>query len=251
MLISNFRGNYAFLRGGKPYSAGVVAADGFAIEHVRLSRPVPWRAGFELVDAHLLAADRPRAALCAIALRSPAPFTFEGFKEFNSAYVDVLKTWDILVDGVNPVARTNVAPEVQPPAEPLLYSFACTIPSERAITSFVVAGGGELPDGSFDSRDIVRRADTSSDALAAKADFVLGLMEGRLHGLGASWDQVTATNIYTVHDVHALLAKVILPRIGDAARHGVTWHYTRPPIVEIEYEMDVRGGTREIILQVG
>ena len=38
----------------------------------------------------------------------------------------------------------------------------------------------------------------------------------------------------------------ILPRLGAAKRHGVTWHYTRPPIVSIEYEMDVRGGTRDI-----
>jgi hypothetical protein len=76
-------------------------------------------------------------------------------------------------------------------------------------------------------------------------------MERRLQGIGASWSQVTATNIYTVYDVNAMLATVILPRIGAAAQHGVTWHYTRPPIVGIEYEMDVRGGTREITLQVG
>ena len=59
------------------------------------------------------------------------------------------------------------------------------------------------------------------------------------------WDDVTVTNVYTVHDVNALLAAEILPRIGPAARHGVTWHYTRPPIVSIEYEMDLRGCSRE------
>jgi len=251
MLLPNEKGGYSFLRGGKPYSAGVIAADGFAIEHVRLSTPVRWRAGFALVDAHLRDVGRPRAALCAIALRSPAPFTFDGFKEFNDGYVDVLKSWDILVDGVNPVARTNVAPEIQPPAEPSLYSFAYTTPSKSATPSFVVAGGGELPDGSFDPLDIVRRNETSSDALAAKAEFVLGLMEHRLRGLGASWSHVITTNIYTVYDINAMLATVVLPRIGAAAQHGVTWHYTRPPIVGIEYEMDVRGGTREIALQVG
>jgi hypothetical protein len=59
------------------------------------------------------------------------------------------------------------------------------------------------------------------------------------------------TNIYTVHDVNALLAKVVLPRIGSASQYGLTWYYTRPPIIGIEYEMDLRGGTRETILQAG
>jgi hypothetical protein len=250
MILLNEQGGYSFLRGAKPYSAGVVAADGFTIEHVRLSTPIPWKAGAELLESHLRAAGRPRTALCAIALRSPAAFTFQGFKEFNDAYVNLLKSWDILVDGVNPIARTNVAPEFHPPAEPSLHSFAYTAPAKRGAASFVVAGGGELPDGSFDPLDIVCRNDTTPGAMARKAEFVLGLMEGRLHGLGVSWDQVTHTNIYTVHDVNALLAAVVLPRIGVAAGHGVTWHYSRPPILGIEYEMDVRGGTRETLLQV-
>jgi hypothetical protein len=91
----------------------------------------------------------------------------------------------------------------------------------------------------------VRPAETSPEALAVKARFVLDLMERRVHGLGASWGDVTVTNIYTVHDVNALLAPEILPRLGGAGQHGVTWHYARPPIVSIEYEMDLRGGTGE------
>ena len=250
MMLPNLQGGYSFLRGAKPFSAGVVAQTGFAIEHVSLSRGVPWKAGFELLDAHLRAAGRPRAALCAIALRSPAAFTFSGFQEFNNAYADLLKSWDLLVDGVNPIARTNVAPEFQPPAEPSLHSFAYTVPAEGVAVSFVVAGGGELPDGSFDPADIVRRDDTTPGAMAEKTEFVLGLMEGRLQGLGVSWDRVTHTNIYTVQDVGALVRAVVLPRIGAAAWHGVTWHYSRPPIVGLEYEMDVRGAARETVLQV-
>ncbi|SPF42259.1 conserved hypothetical protein [Candidatus Sulfopaludibacter sp. SbA4] len=242
MLIQNSRGGYSFLKGGAAYSAGVVAADGFTIEHVRLAHPVPWRAGFEQVDAHLGAAGRPRAALCAIALRSPAPLSFDGFREFNRGYVEVLKSWDVMADGVNPVARTNVAPELDPPGEPSLYSFACTVPATGTPLSFVVAGAGEVPDG---SSDVVCAGETSPDAMAAKARFVLGLIEQRLHGLGAAWNDVAVTNIYSVHDVNALLHSEILPRIGPAAAHGVTWHYSRPPIVSIEYEMDVRGGTRD------
>jgi len=102
-----------------------------------------------------------------------------------------------------------------------------------------------LPEGSLDPEHVVRRAETSPEALAAKARFVLDLMERRLHGLGASWNDVTVTNIYTVHDLNALLASEILPRLGGAGQHGVTWHYARPPIVSIEYEMDLGGGTGE------
>jgi len=140
MLLSNRRGGYSFLRGGSAYSAGVVAAPSFAIEHVRLAHALPLTAGFELVDAHLRGAERPRAALCAMALRSPEPFSLDGFKEFNAGYVGVLKSWDILGDGINPVARTNVAPGVDPPCEPSLYSFAYTVPAQSAALSFCSVG---------------------------------------------------------------------------------------------------------------
>ena len=250
MLLSNSRGGFSFLRGGSAYSAGAVAEPGFVIEHVRLARAIPLEAGFALVKAHLRAAGRPLAALCAIALRSPEPFSFAGFREFNAVYVGILKAWEILVDGVNPVARTNVAPAINPPSEPSLYSFAYTTPAEAASTSFVVSGAGELPEGASSPDGVVRCGETSPDAMAAKARCVLGLLDGRLRGLGANWHQVTATNIYTVHDVNALLAAEILPHIGPAGQYGVAWHYARPPIVTIEYEMDLFGGTRETVIPI-
>ena len=50
MLLTNPRGNYSFLKGIGPYSGGVAAAHGFAIEHVKLSHTVPWKAGFDHVE---------------------------------------------------------------------------------------------------------------------------------------------------------------------------------------------------------
>jgi hypothetical protein len=41
---------------------------------------------------------------------------------------------------------------------------------------------------------------------------------------------------------------VLLPRIGTAALKGMTWHYSRPPIVDIEFEMDLRGVAREMVI---
>ena len=248
MRIVNPKGNYSFLKGISPYSAGAVAARGFAIEHARFQPALPLRAGFAAVDRRLKTLGRPRQSLCGIELRSPRPFTFQGFADFNAGYVDILKSWEILQDGLNPVARTNVAPEVDPPGEPLLYGFSYTVPSDRTAITFVVAGAGELPEDSLDPHDVVRRGEDSPDALAAKARFVLGLMESRMRELGADWRDVTTTDVYTVHDIRPLLEPVILPRIGAAGRHGITWHYSRPPIVSIEYEMDLRGCRREVVV---
>lgn len=249
MLIENPSGNYSFLKGISPYSAGVVASAGFEIEHARFLRPVPLRQGFDLAARRLAELGRPRQALCAMALRSPKPFSFRGFNEFNAGYVDVLKSWKILLEGgLNPVARTNVAPEIDPPGEPSLYSFSYTIPSKTKAATFVVAGAGELPEGSLDPHDVVRRGETSPAALVEKARFVMGLMDGRVRGLGVTWDLATATEIYTVHPVCEFLAKEVLGRMGAGKQHGVIWHFTRPPIDSIEYEMDLRGVRREIVL---
>jgi hypothetical protein len=248
MRIDNRAGGYSFLRGISPYSAGVVAAPGFEIEHVRLDRSLPLERGFQAIETYLAAQYRRRQALCAIELRSPRPFTFRGFQDFNQQYVDILKRWGILLDGLNPVARTNVAPAVDPPAVPSLYAFSITIPAENAPPAFVVAGAGELPEGSLDPHDVVRKGESSADAIRVKARFVVGLISARLAGLGVTWAHASATQIYTVHDIHPFLAGEVLGRMREAARIGVNWQYARPPIESIEYEMDVRGCPREVIL---
>ena len=246
MLLNFDTGGYRFLKGGFPYSRGVSAAPGFSIAHVRFHAPVPLAEGFERMRAHLASANRPLTALCAMELRSPAPFSFEGFKDFNKGYVAVLEQWGIVRDGLNPVARTNVAPEVSPPAEPSLYAFSYTVPGNGASGNFVVSGGGEWPDGSRDPMDVVRRNDVSADGLREKIRFVMGLMEDRMTGLGATWDTSTCMQIYTVHDIHPFVADEIVAR--GRGRHGFIWHYARPPIVTIEYEMDVRGVSQELAI---
>src|SRR5690348_13634893 len=161
MRIDNPKGGYAFLKGISPYSAGVIALPGFEIEHVKLDPALALKRGFEAMDAHLKARGRPSQALCAVELRSPRPFTFHGFNQFNEGYVALLKSREILLDGANPVARTNVAPEIEAPTEPVVYGFSITVPAEGAPPSFVVAGAGELPEGSLDPHDVVRCGETS------------------------------------------------------------------------------------------
>ncbi|MEP6539406.1 MAG: RidA family protein [Bryobacteraceae bacterium] len=248
MLIENTKGGYSFLKGSAPYSAGVVASSGFRIEHARLSKPLPIAAAFERIDAHLKALGRPSQALCAMELRSPKPYTFQGFGDFNAGYVKFLEKRDIPVNGLNPVARTNVAPEIAPPSEPVIYACSYTVPSRQASHSFVVAGAGELPEGTnIDPHDVIRRGETSPDALLEKAKFVLGLMDGRVKNLGMKWDDVTTVDVYTIHNIHPFLASQIVPKVGNA-HHGITWHYTRPPITSIEFEMDVRGCPNELVI---
>jgi hypothetical protein len=128
MLIANPRGGYSFIKGIAPYSGGVVAADGFEIVHACFRQPVPLKQGFDRVTAHLGEIKRPMQALCGMELRSPRPFSFQGFNDFNAGYVGVLKSWEVFLDGVNPIARTNVAPEIGAPAEPSLFQSCSSRP---------------------------------------------------------------------------------------------------------------------------
>jgi len=247
MLVSQDRGLYRFLPGGEPYSAGAVAMTGAEVVHATLAAPVPWRAGFALIERHLAGLGRPRAALCAVQLRLPAPLSFEGFADFNRGYRALLADWGLLVDGQNPIARTNVAPVVGAPPEPSLYACSYTVPAEPGTpTTFVVAGSGELQPGLRSAEAIVRRGETSSEAMREKAAYVMGVMAERLAGLGVGWAGVNAVSIYTPHPIEPFVLDTVLRPMGLAAVHGLRVFPSRPPIVGLEYEMDVRGVRREI-----
>jgi len=239
-------GGYAYLKGGFPYSQGMRAADGYAVERVRFSHLMPLAQGFAAIEAHLARHARPLTALCAVELRSPKPFSMNGFSDFNRGYVAVLERWGLFRDGLNPVARSNVAPQIDPPAQPSFYAFSYTFPSEDSRPSFVVAGSGEWPEGGRFPQDIAARGDLSTAGIAVKARCVLDTMQRRLAGLGVTWQDATATQVYTVHDIHPVLAEQFLPRAGNGG--GLTWHYCRPPIEELEFEMDVRGVAFERVL---
>jgi len=242
-------GGYRFIAHAFQYSGGVAAAPGFAIERARLAQMLPLAQGFDAIEAHLKNRGRPPSAFCACELRSPAQFTDAGFVAFNRHYVERLESWGIFRDEVNPVARSNVCPEIDPPATPSLYAFCYTMPAEAgyARTDFVAAGSGEANGASGPYADrIVRRGDISPDGLREKARFVLGAMERRMGVLGRSWAEVTATQLYTVFDIYPALAEEFVQRGATAA--GLTWHYARPPVLGLDVEVDVRGLSQEIVL---
>jgi hypothetical protein len=248
MLRDCVSGGYRFLPGIPAFSSGVIALPGREIVHATLAGPVPWREGFALIERHLRDVARPRTALCGIELRSPVPFTFEGFAVFNEGYRSLLAEWGILVDGENPIPRTNVAPVAAAPAEPSLYAFSYTVPGTTPAPTFVVAGAGEMRDRGRGAEGIVRHGDTSPDAMREKARFVMGVMQERLRALGGDWGRVTAIDVYTAQPVHAFLVDEILRPAGAAAIHGVRWFPSRPPIQGLEFEVDLRGVARELVL---
>ncbi|WP_407704037.1 2-amino-5-chloromuconate deaminase CnbZ [Zeimonas arvi] len=243
-------GGFRFIPAVSQYSGGVAAEPGFRIERARFSKVVPLREGFERIERHLASIGRPGTAFCACELRSPAPFTEQGFREFNAVYLVTLRRWGLMGDdGVNPVARSNVCPDLDPPAEPGFHAFSYTVPDANAAPSFIVAGSGEAPEGKGDYRDnVIARGDLSPEGLRTKARWVLGEMENRLRTLGFGWGDCTATQVYTVHDIHPFIGDELVRR--GAMRAGLTWHFNRPPILELEYEMDCRGVPLERVLAV-
>jgi hypothetical protein len=213
----------------------------------RFTHALPLPEGFRAIEAHIKAAGRPLTSFCACELRSPKPFTEQGFLEFNRSYVQTLERWGLYKDGRNPVARTNVCPAYEAPAEPSFYAFSYTVPARSARGSFIVAGSGEAPEGKGDYRHhMIRPNDVSPDGLREKMRFVMGEMENRLRALGLGWRDAASTQVYTVRDVGALVEKEIFAR--GAAPGGLSWHFCRPPVAGLDFEMDVRSASQELLL---
>jgi hypothetical protein len=241
-LISFPDGGFAFLEGVFPYSQGVVALPGFAIERARFARPVPVAEGFARIAEHLARLGRPKTAFCACELRSTRPFTFAGFAEFNVGYVAVLEDWGLYRDGLNPVARSNVAPVLDPPAVPSFHAFCYAVPASDAGPTFVVAGSAEWPEGGAFPEDIVARGDTSEAGIAMKAAWVLDTTEARMRGLGGfGWKDATVVQVYTA-------LRFPVEQVARRAGHTLVWNYSRPPIEGLEFEMDARCVRTERVL---
>ena len=248
--VSTFKpGNYRYIRGPFQYSAGVMAEPGFTLQRVRFAEPVPVAQGFERIEAHLEAAGRPLGAFCACELRSPEPFSDQGFIDFNRVYVGTLERWGIFRDDDNPVARSNVCPEGRGPSEPSFAAFTYTVPDTSGASSpaFVIAGSAEARETQeLYSQRTVRHGDTTADGLREKACFVLDVMQQRMAAFDMSWSDVTATQVYTVFDLYPFLADEMVSR--GALPHGLTWYYARPPVHGLDFEMDVRRVLAEFVI---
>jgi hypothetical protein len=64
--------------------------------------------------------------------------------------------------------------------------------------------------------------------------------------LGFGWADVTATQVYTIFNIHALLADEFVRR--GAISGGLTWHFARPPVLGLDFEVDVRDVAHELVI---
>lgn len=254
--------DYAYLHGGPAFSAGVIALPGYEIVRARFSHLLPLDDGFEAIAAHLRQRKRPLTALCGAELRSPRPFSLGGFGDFNAKYVAVLRQWGLLRDDAIPVARSNVCPLYDPPAEPSFHAFCYTAPigaahagllttsdhtpDSPAPRGFVLSGFTEWLEGTPFPDAVVAHADTSPQGLAQKVAFILGGLERNTAALGAQWPALTAVQIYTVHEFGALVRSQFAAR--SLTRVGLEWHVCRPPVDGLDFEIDVRGVRREHVV---
>lgn len=240
-------GNYRFIPAVFQYSSGAAAHDDYEIERVRFDRLVPLAEGFALAAKFIQDAGRPLTAFCACELRSPAAFSEDGFRAFNLHYVKTLSEWGIFDGTTNPVARSNVCPEIDPPSEPSFYAFSFTRPTRSGKPTFVIAGGAEAREGAgtYPER-IVRYRETGPDALREKVRMTTSHMEKRMAEFGFGWKETTAVQAYSIRDFHHALPDELV-RHG-ALRSGLTWHFARPPVVDLEYEMDCRRVIREMVV---
>lgn len=238
-------GCYRFVPSVFQYSAGAAALPGYRVVRETLTAPVPVAQGFEMIEARLNARGLPLTRFCACELRSPGQFTDAGFKAFNELYVITLKKWGIMGDDrVNPVARSNVCPEIGAPAEPSFYAFSYVTDGDGP-PSAVISGGAEARGGAGAYAErIVRYEETTVDALQEKVLFVVGEMQRRLRLLGFDWRETSAVQAYSVHDFHHVMAAM---GEREVLNKGLTWHYARPPVIGLEYEMDCRIVAEELV----
>lgn len=243
-------GGYRYLPGGFQYCAAVQALPGHGIERVALERPVPMAQGFALIEAYLQQQGRPLGSLCAIEMRSPAPMAEPEFVAFNRAYVQTLERWGLYRDERNPVARCNLIPATDAPAEASLHAFSHTVPAPAArVGDFISSGAAECPDRPNYRASIVRLGETSPDALRDKLRFALGDLESRLVALGLQWRDVAQTRLYTVHDLHPFFGPEFAAR--GALAGGLQWHWVRPPVQDLEIELDALRVSTQRLLPAG
>lgn len=246
--VSEFApGNYKYIVSpGGPFSSGVAALPGYALRRVRLMRPIPMADGFAFIKKHLEREGRPVTALAACELRSPAAMTGEQFQAFNGEYLKTLHQWGCKAGDINPLARSNLAPITEVPSEAMFFAFTYTVPESGASGDFLISGKPEIRDGAPPSERIVGGRDVSLKGLEIKARFVMNAMRERVAALGCDWSKVTAAQIYTVHDIRPLLDTVFAE--DKVSQIGLTWYPAWPPVIGMEFEVDVRSVRTELVI---
>jgi hypothetical protein len=250
-LIPNARGGYRFLPGPPFLSLAVLASEGFEIVRATLRRPRPFAEGLAAIEKYLSEVGRPLHALCGLELRFGHQTTRADFGAFNSEYIERMRTARLLVADSVPIARTNVA--MAGVDQRRIFAFSYTVPvsgaTPRQFPTFVFAAVPAVRN--LASRpQIIAEGDTSLNGLRQQAAFVLETIESRLQLFGLNWGDVTATQLYSVYDMHPLMTSLILPKLGDAAQMGMQWYHAQPPVIGGEIEIDIRATRMELTVPI-
>jgi hypothetical protein len=235
-LVAISEGGYQSLISGGAIADGVVSLPGFEIRQATFADFVPLEQAFQNIALYLEQQGRPMKALCALQLRSPKPFSPEGFQTFNAGYLGLLDRYGLRIAGNSPLARTNVVP-VSPPSEPSVYTFSYSVPSQEKRKTFVAAGVGDIrEDGS-----LIRSGEVSEEAWLEKVKYMTDSTRSVLEQLEVTWQDITRMNFYGLRPVPSS----VLSLFEGALRHGLTWYASVPPIIGVDTEIDVRGVFRE------
>ena len=76
--------------------------------------------------------------------------------------------------------------------------------------------------------------------------FVIAEMGARLMALGLTWQDATKAQAYSIHNITDLVSE-LLSKPG-LIPNGLCWHFARPPVAGLEFEMDLRGSVNELFL---
>ena len=237
-VIRHSSGSYRYIPGGEAYSAGVAAEAGYQITGLAFETALPLAEGFARLDAEIARRGLPPSALIGVQLRSPQVWDLDGFGEFNASYRSLLTDRGLFDGALNPIARTNVIPIRSAPVEPAISGAFIVHPATLRAADFVVAGCGEII-GGMRRDNIVALGDLTRDGLAAKARAVVERLRSLIGTLGATPADPTIVNVYTAHEVDDL-SELLAGGLPTVNRNGVVRFYARPPVTDVEFEMDCR-----------
>src|SRR5579862_7356099 len=142
------------------------------------------------------------------------------------------------------VPRSNHHPNRRSTRSPLFVRSKAEAARRHPISSSRVARKPAAAPAAIPSGSCVTA--TSVEGLKEKVGFTVRDMESRLAEFGFGWKDTTAAQAYTVHDFHPVMTEELVRR--GAMRSGLTWHFARPPVVDLEFEMDCRRVSREVVV---
>jgi hypothetical protein len=178
-------------------------------------------------------------------LRSAVQMSSADFTAFNQSYVEMLRANGFPAEPPFPLARSNVAMYIDPPAAHTLFAFTYTTAASGATSArdYLISGMPDSIKGPVRTR--VADGDPSPAGTEKKAAHVFDGLRERVRDLGGGWSDITGIQSYTaraIEPVQKLLSKYGLSHVGLQA------HPALPPVLLSEFEADVRAVSVERVI---